>query len=53
MENGKVVQPFMVCYAFDSLIHKLQRYQPPEIPHDMPRDPYPLFVTWKITKNDQ
>lgn len=53
MENDQVIQPYMVCYAFDSLVNKLSQYQRPETPAAMPREPYPLFVTWKITKNGQ
>ena len=55
MENAghKVAQPFMVKYAFDSLVHKLSNFDRPDIPESMPRDAYPLFVTWNVTKNGQ
>ena len=53
MSNSEVVQPFMAVYAFDSLICKLSNDSRPALPPMMPAQPYPLFVTWKITRNEQ
>ena len=48
-----VVTRSMAVYAFDCLIAKLKGKNSPQVPADFPVQPYPLFVTWKVTSNEQ
>ena len=47
--NDSKVKSSMVCYAFDSLINKLDGKAAPDVPLDFPPQSFPLFVTWKFT----
>nr|XP_055044715.1 nuclear protein AMMECR1-like [Misgurnus anguillicaudatus] len=45
-----VVSAEMCCFCFDVLYCHLYGYQPPRTPR-FTNDPYPLFVTWKISRD--
>jgi|ERR1712227_183477 len=49
--SNEIVQPYMAVYAFDSLVNRLNNQNRPPVPQQMPQQPFPLFVTWKITSN--
>ena len=44
---------FSIFWAFDSLVNRLNNQNRPPVPQQMPQQPFPLFVTWKITSNGQ
>lgn len=42
----------LLSYCFDVLINHLKKLPEPAFPSDVENESYPLFVTWKIGKNE-
>jgi len=52
MKSYKIIKPEMCYYCFDVLYSHLYDLSPPQVP-SFPNDQYPLFVTWKIGKDQR
>ncbi|GAV05192.1 hypothetical protein RvY_15360 [Ramazzottius varieornatus] len=52
-EPPRVICPEMCYFCFDVLYAHLHRHDPPETPNTFSNDAYPLFVTWKIGRENR
>ena len=51
-EHFRICKPEMCYYCFDVLYCHLYNLQPPQ-PPNLTQDRYPLFVTWKIGRDER